>query len=222
MASRNEGNSEHGFPVDIFLVRHCQSTGNRDRKIQGWLDSPLTEEGREAARRLADRLAVSGIEIIYTSTLRRALETARVLGGRLGCPVRELELLREINVGSAEGLTIDEVEKTYPLELKELLGKEPRASFPGGETLGEFHRRSGEAWELLTAPWQPGTIGCVSHGWMLNALLKRALGLPLSARNRVFPNGSVQHIRVSDGRSELVSMEKVENETPRMRVWQIF
>jgi broad specificity phosphatase PhoE len=209
--------------MEIFLIRHCQSIGNRDRKIQGWLDSPLTEEGREAARKLAGRLAGSGIGIIYSSTLRRALETARVLGEALDCPVREIELLREINVGCAEGLTVDEVEKTYPLELKDLLRKEkPEASFPGGETLGEFHRRSGEAWKFLTAPWQPQSIACVSHGWMLNALLKRALGLALSSRNLVFPNGSIQHIRSHDGLWELVSLEKMEAETPRMRVWQIF
>jgi broad specificity phosphatase PhoE len=209
--------------MELFLIRHCQSIGNRDRKIQGWLDSPLTREGGEAAHRLSERLAGKGIEIIYSSTLRRALETARIVGEALDCPVRELELLREINVGGAEGLTVDELEKTFPGELKELRGKgKPEAAFPGGETLGEFYGRAEKVWEFLNASWQPGIVACVSHGWMLNALLKRALGAPLSTRNRVFPNGSVQHVKSADGRWGLVSLEKVENETPGMRVWQVF
>jgi broad specificity phosphatase PhoE len=211
--------------VDIFLVRHCQSVGNRRRTIQGWHDSPLTEKGREQARLLADRLAECGIERLYSSPLSRALETARVISEVTGNDVVVIDLLKEIDVGAAEEHSIDEVERLYPREVSDLTGKKSgSASFPGGETLDAFHRRSGELWRFLTAGDQPGVVACVSHGWMLNALLKRALALPLDSRNRVFPNGAVQHLRSENrhGPWEVVSAEYIEHETPPMRVWQLF
>ncbi len=211
--------------VDIFLIRHCQSIGNSRRTIQGWYDSPLTDTGREQARRLANRLEDRGIERLYSSPLARALETARIIAEVTDSDVVVLELMKEIDVGAAEGHTVDEVERLYPRQVHRLR-KEKRedASFPGGETLGEFHERSRRLWQLLTAPDQPGVIGCVSHGWMINALLKHATGLPPGSRNRVFPNGAVQHLRSrgGDGSWEVASSEYIEQETPPMRVWQIF
>ncbi|MFQ6105065.1 MAG: histidine phosphatase family protein [Candidatus Glassbacteria bacterium] len=209
--------------MDIFLIRHGESVGNREGKLQGWLDSPLTEKGRHQAEVTANRLASAGIEQIYTSPLSRALDTARLMAERIGCEADELELLKEIDVGSAEGLTIDEVERIYPDHVIDLVGKKRGdASFPGGETIDQFHDRAARAWEKLIRHDSFGAIACVSHGWMINALLKRAQGLPLSTTNLVFANGAIQHLRSEKGRWKIIKLETVKNVTPAMRVWQLF
>lgn len=209
--------------MDIFLVRHCQSVGNSRRTIQGWYDSPLTGKGRVQAHRLGERLADSGIERLYSSPLSRALETARIVSEAIRTEVVVLELLKEINVGEAEGRTIEEVERLFPRQVSELLGKRNgRASFPGGETIEEFHRRSEKLWHFLTENRQAEVIAAVSHGWMINALLKHATGQPLRSRNRVFANGAIQHLRFTDGEWKVMNMEYIERETAPMRVWHLF
>jgi broad specificity phosphatase PhoE len=209
--------------VDILLIRHCESIGNSEKKLQGWFDSPLTEKGRGQAEDLAGKLAGCGIEHLYSSPLSRARATAEVLAVRIGCTLEILELLREIDVGDAEGLTIDEVENMYPHHVRDLLQKSRGdASLPGGETRAHFHHRAGELWEFLSSRVRYRVFGCVSHGWMINALLKKAQGLPLASRNLVFPNGAVQHLRSEGDRWEIVTLDCIAHETRGMRVWQLF
>lgn len=209
--------------MNIFLVRHCESIGNVEKKLQGWFDSPLTELGRRQSEQLAQRLSGCGIERVYSSPLCRAMDTARAIAAGAGCDFEELTLLKEINVGCGEGMTIDEVESRFQAEVRDLLEKtRDDASLPGGETLGLFYRRAGKLWKFLTESTKYSTMACVSHGWMLNALLKIVRGEPLSSRNRVFPNGGVQHVKRTDEQWEVVSLEYIEKETRDMRIWQLF
>src|SRR5207302_269734 len=67
-------------PARLLLVRHGQSTWNRDHRIQGQLDPPLSEEGRRQAERLGRRWAGRRFVAAYTSDLKRALETAQLIG----------------------------------------------------------------------------------------------------------------------------------------------
>src|SRR5438309_4580604 len=93
----------------LLLVRHGETDWNAERRWQGHADVPLNERGREQAQRLADSLPVDAVDAIYASDLARARETAEILGARLGRPVVVDPDLREIDVGSREGLTGEEV-----------------------------------------------------------------------------------------------------------------
>jgi alpha-ribazole phosphatase len=84
----------------ILLARHGETEWNRIGRWQGHADPPLNEAGRLQAVELAERLARDGITVIYASDLRRASETAQVIGERLGLEVHEDPALREIDVGS--------------------------------------------------------------------------------------------------------------------------
>jgi len=94
----------------LLLVRHGETDWNAERRWQGHTDVPLNERGREQARALAEELAADGrVDAIYSSDLSRARATAETVAERLGLPVTVDPDLREIDVGSREGLTGEEV-----------------------------------------------------------------------------------------------------------------
>jgi probable phosphoglycerate mutase len=93
----------------LLLVRHGETDWNAGRRWQGHTDVPLNARGREQAHALAEQLVAEPPDAIYASDLSRARETAEIAGARLGLPVVTEPDLREIDVGSREGLTADEV-----------------------------------------------------------------------------------------------------------------
>ena len=68
----------------VYIIRHGECDGNRDKRIRGCVDFPLNENGVKQARALAERLKGAGISAVVTSTLSRAYETARLLGDAVG------------------------------------------------------------------------------------------------------------------------------------------
>ena len=91
----------------LLLARHGETNWNRDGRFQGHADTPLNDRGREQACELADQL--DGIDVVYSSDLARARETAEIIGGRLGLEVMVDERLRERSFGAWEGLTAEEI-----------------------------------------------------------------------------------------------------------------
>lgn len=89
----------------LLLVRHGETDWNADGRLQGQTDRPLSDFGRQQARRLADELAAEDFEAIYSSDLARARETAEIVGARVGLPVMLDPDLREKDWGTWEGLT---------------------------------------------------------------------------------------------------------------------
>ena len=89
----------------ILLARHGETDWNRAGRWQGWADPPLNETGRVQARELAEQLRTIPFDAVYSSDLRRAHETALIVGEPHGVPVVTEPGLREIDVGSWSGLT---------------------------------------------------------------------------------------------------------------------
>jgi probable phosphoglycerate mutase len=109
--------------TELLIARHGETDWNRERRWQGHADPPLNDLGRAQAEQLATALAREGIEAIYASDLRRAYETAEIVGARLGVAVTSDPALREIDVGSRSGLTSQEVgDREWDGELPEAHG----------------------------------------------------------------------------------------------------
>ncbi len=157
----------------ILLARHAETDWNRDRRYQGHADPPLNEAGRRQAQRLADELAGQPIDAVYTSDLRRASETAEIVASRLGLPVETEVSLREIDVGSWQGLTRQELD--------------------GRDWDGESHEQHRE--RMLRALRQigrghpRGRVLVVSHGGSLRRIQEVVLGeeLPVIEHCSVWP-----------------------------------
>jgi broad specificity phosphatase PhoE len=176
------------------LIRHGQTDRNRERRYQGHTDVPLNEVGRRQAQRLATRLAGTALHTIYTSDLSRAAETARIVGDRTNVSVLSLRGLREIDVGTATGLTRVELRQRHP----ELFGDDwVSAGFPGGESYGEMSARVYGTVRDLIAVHADQAIGIVSHGGAIRALVAELVGIPLTSLiGMVVANTSVTRIQI--------------------------
>ncbi len=159
----------------ILLARHGETEWNRVGRWQGHADPPLNDTGRRQAAALADMLEGDGISAIYSSDLRRARETARIVGARLGLEVTEDPALREIDVGSWSGLTRDEVRTRFPEGFARWVEGQIGHD---GETREELARRVVGAVDAVVLS-HPGTsVLVVTHGGAIRAIRRHAAGEP--------------------------------------------
>ncbi|HEY8029028.1 MAG TPA: histidine phosphatase family protein [Gaiellaceae bacterium] len=157
----------------LLLVRHGETDWNAERRWQGHADVPLNGRGREQANALAEQLAGERIDAIYTSDLSRARVTAEIVGARVGVSVAVDPDLREIDVGSREGLT-GEIEAPWDGEesaahAARILAAVTRiaASHPTGRVLVVTHggsmRRVHEHLGLEDKPFENCVVWACSH-----------------------------------------------------------
>ena len=93
------------FTVTLYIARHGKTVFNSLGKVQGWCDSPLTEEGEDVARNLGKGLREINFSAIYTSDLNRTKQTAEILlesQGQANLPIVQMEGLKEACFGSFE------------------------------------------------------------------------------------------------------------------------
>ncbi|MDQ0725598.1 histidine phosphatase family protein [Microbacterium sp. W4I20] len=161
-------------PERLLLVRHGQTTWNLQRRLQGQLDSPLTDDGIAQANAMAARLAQIGIGTICSSPLGRALHTAEIIAGRIGVDVIEVPELAELHHGDLAGMTWDEIDQKHPGAREERAANRWGWSFPGGESYAQARARARKA--LSSCGWaSAGLPLLVSHemiGRMLRAELR--------------------------------------------------
>lgn len=191
------------MPATIVLVRHGETDWNRERRFQGHADTPLNAAGRAQARDVAHLLSGERFSAVYTSPLRRASETAMIVGRSLGLEPRELEALREIDVGDWQGLTVDEVQARFP----ERLDAASRSGWPNGETHEELGARVLPALLDLARAHSGRRILGVTHAGPIRAALAAATGLSREeSRAQIGPleNCCVFRFAVRDGIFERV------------------
>lgn len=162
----------------ILLARHGETDWNLVGRWQGHADPPLNDAGRRQAEALANELVGDGVAAVYSSDLRRASETARLVAGRLGLPVVEDAGLREIDVGSWSGLTRDEVQERYPEGFARWLAGEIGHD---GETREQLTARVVGAVERIAGRHSGETVLVVTHGGAIRALHRHAGGEPGAA-----------------------------------------
>ncbi|HSD11346.1 MAG TPA: histidine phosphatase family protein [Candidatus Binatia bacterium] len=163
----------------LLLIRHGETPWNRDRRWQGHADVSLSAEGLAQSTRLGVHLKAqrASIEVIYSSDLRRAHETARKLVEALAAELVIDPVWREIEVGRWTGLSQDEIRMRFAEEWGRIAAGEdlPRG---GGETFAAFSLRIVEALDLLRHRHRGQTVAVVTHGGVIRAALLHALGLP--------------------------------------------
>jgi len=128
--------------MDLLLIRHAESEGNTKNIMQGTTDFSLSREGIRQAEYLAKRLEDYNIDVIYTSSLKRALDTAKIIGRyHPDVPVITKEELTEIHIGVFTGLPWSEAKKKYPNLTEECTRTRNLDCVPGAETSEEINKR---------------------------------------------------------------------------------
>lgn len=185
----------------VLLARHAESDWNVEKRFQGHADRPLTPRGREQAERLADDLADTPLEGVYTSPLRRARETAEVVAARHGLEAIAVAELREIDVGGWVGLSRAEVESKFPDAFRRWVGG--GEGWEDGETYPQMAARVLAALQRIAAAHPDGRVLVVSHGGPIRAVHAAAAEMGVHAYRRlhmVEPNARVSAVAVEEGR----------------------
>jgi broad specificity phosphatase PhoE len=146
----------------LHFIRHGETDWNAGGRVQGHSDVPLSSRGREQAEELAGRLATWPIGVIYSSDLRRALDTARPLADRLGLEPVVDPVLRERNFGVFEGLHDSEVEAR--LDDSAAFWRDPDTRPDDGESRREVWNRVSTFLDGLLEDQPADEIAIVSHG----------------------------------------------------------
>jgi 2,3-bisphosphoglycerate-dependent phosphoglycerate mutase len=175
--------SEPFTPTRLVLVRHGESQVTVRRVIGGPRTcSGLSDLGRQQAGALHDRLAATGElapTVLLSSGYPRAIETAEAIAPALGLPVVIDEALGEHDPGpDCDGLAFAEFVARFGTPDWE---SDPHAvTFPGGETIAEFHLRVGKALSRLVHEHAGGAIVVVCHGGVVDVAFRSLLGLPVT------------------------------------------
>lgn len=181
----------------ILLARHGESDWNVEQRWQGHADRPLTDRGRAQAEELARRLDTHLLDAVYSSDLRRALDTARAVASRRALTVTARRDLREVDCGSWSGRLHTEIE---PAALERW--KAGEKAWSGGESYAEMGVRLVSA-VLAVASGHPGErVLVVSHGAAIRGVLAAASGLSFQEYRRLHPtvaNAGLSVVCVENG-----------------------
>jgi broad specificity phosphatase PhoE len=184
----------------LLLIRHGESVGNAERRLQGHLDSPLNDRGRQEVALLAERLSRLQIDTLYTSPLIRASETAALVAEQHGLAVTHRDGLMERDVGEAAGLTREEILQRFPDFARARAEGRLDVDVPGWEQDGTFNERVQRALDDITNHPDGQTVAAVTHGGVIGAICRRVLSMPI-VRPGPFSvdNTSITTVDVLDG-----------------------
>lgn len=162
----------------LILLRHGQTSYNATRRMQGHLDTELSDVGRQQARDVAAALAGTSIAKIVSSDLMRAADTASAVAAEVGHPEIDLDSrLRETHLGEWQGMNHQEVDAGYP-GVRALWREDATWAPPGGESRIDVARRARPVVEeLMTtlSEWDDSTVLMVAHGGTISALTSNLL-----------------------------------------------
>ncbi len=183
----------------ILLMRHGETAWNRERRIMGDLDVPLSEEGRRQCEQAAALVEAFAATRIVSSPLARATESAGIVAARLGVPVATDGNLVEVRFGRWQGQTYEEVARD-PLYLE--FAADPVANAtPGGETVACVQKRGLEGLASIRAG---ECVLFVTHGDIIRSILCHFLATPLGEYRRIrADNCGVSAVTVSRGTPEV-------------------
>ena len=159
--------------MQIILVRHGESVGNFENRLQGQADYDLTDLGHRQAGRTAERLHALGASAVYSSHLMRANATALAIAARLGVSPMVTEDVSEYHFGEMSGATYAEVREKFGA-----IANPAERVYPGEEGRDAFFARVTGAVLRIADSHADETVAIVSHGGPIALFCQHVLGLP--------------------------------------------
>lgn len=186
--------------TELYITRHGETMWNQEGRFQGRQNSDLTARGREQALSLRRVLDEADIDLILTSPLQRALETAQIARGDRPIPILILDSLMELDLGQWEGELLDELRSREPEAYHDYWHDPFRFEPRGGESYEAMISRLGEAMEEILALAEGKRALVVTHGMALMAILHHVTGQDFAAilAQPVLAQTSITRVRVAD------------------------
>ena len=189
----------------LILVRHGETDWNRVERFRGRIDIELNETGHRQAQAVASRVGAWKPDAIYSSPLKRALQTAQPLAEACGLELRPLEGIVDIEYGACAGLSPEEFFTRYPDLHRTWLEAPHLVQFPEGESLEQVRTRASIAVEEVCAAHAKETVVLVSHVVVNRALICAVLGLDNSSFWKIAQdNGAISILNAQDDEYRLV------------------
>lgn len=200
----------------LYIMRHGETDYNAKGRAQGWTDIPLNENGRELAKMAAEGgMKEIPFDLIISSPLGRAVESAKLVTGGKEIPMILDERIKEINFGDWDGMTSAEIkESKADSEEERMMWTKPYQfkGIPGGESILDVIARTKDFFEeLIQNPeYEDKTILVSTHGCAMRGILHNVYEDKEDFwRGRVAPNYGVNIVSVENGQATLLEEDKV-------------
>lgn len=194
----------------LYCIRHGESSYNAEGRIQGQSDVPLSELGRRQSAAVAKALDNLPIDAIYSSPLRRAMQTAEPIAEALKLAIQTDPRLMEVHAGEFQDKLRIQLEDEYPEEMARWRRGDPDFPLPGGETRRQLMQRGGEAFQQIAGGGHEQVV-VVSHGGLLAAALKALLEIPAGRHPFLLHNGSISQLDLTDGDVKLRLLNRIDH-----------
>ena len=192
--------------TQVLAIRHGETEWNSEGRFQGHLNSVLNAQGLAQALSLGTRLASERFDLLISSDLGRALQTASAIAMSTGHEIVVEPRLRERNMGIFQGLTAAEVKSRYPDDYTRFKANDPDYVIPGGESMRQLFERSVACFTQLAERHAGMTLATVTHGGVLAMLYRHARAMALDApRDFTLHNTSVNRFHHRRHTWELLS-----------------
>lgn len=187
---------------EIFVVTHPEATHHIEKRVGGWFDSRLTERGRNHAEQLAQALSnlVDTRVALYTSDLRRARETAAIVGSVLRFVPQELNALREKSYGEGDGMPDALFRERFTPPPPDGERMDHDEGLAGAETKAQWASRVFSGMDTIMRDPAPQKI-IITHGGSATLAIAHWIGMPLDSLDTVsfrLDAGSITHLREDD------------------------
>lgn len=206
----------------ILLFRHGETANSKEVCFNGHYDVGLSKKGQQQFQHWAKILKHENFKAVYSSDLQRTRNSAQFIGQEHELEPITYSELRELSFGTWEGMSVSEVENTYPGQMKKRMGSVATFRADGGETYPQLQARVIPKYEEIVARHPNDQIVMVCHGGVNRAILGHLLGIPMDKIFRIHQDyAALNIIQYYDqepvveyiGNAEIFSSEKDEIKT---------
>lgn len=190
----------------LLLIRHGETDWNKNKTFRGIYDVPLNENGRSQANLLRAVLKDLDIRAIYSSPLKRAVETAKIACGNLNIEINIEEGLIDFNYGDWTGIDEETVSQRWPEEYNQWRNNPHLARPPLGTTLQELSERAFPVMEDIARRHQGATAVIFAHRVVNKVLTLKTLGLGLDRFNYILQDNCCLNIFDRVGRGYILKL----------------
>ena len=175
-------------PTRLYLVRHGELVTSKEWRYVGQMDVELNETGKKQIQNLSGRLSSEQIEMIFSSDLTRTIESAEIIGNKLEIINEPISELREINLGVWEGLTLEEIEESFPEDLLKRSEDIKDFRIINGESFSDVKKRVIPKLKDIIEGNVSKRILVIAHGGVNRIIIADALGLDINNIPRLEQN----------------------------------